>query len=135
MTLLSPLLQEYQKHLRSVPGEDASRLDETMQLLRHTQEMISLFGSRQPIASVEDEQIRKCKSFLKYLRQWKGQVENTELSEISEITDVTKTQNKRNKPVTSGTTKEQVSNKRNKPVTSGTSQEQANNKRNKPMTH
>ena len=32
--------------------------------------------------------------------------------------DVTKTQNKRNKPVTSGTTKEQVSNKRNNQGTS-----------------
>ena len=70
------LLQEYQKHLRTVPGEDASCLDETIHLLRHTQEMISLFSSRQPIASVEDERIRKCKSFLEYLRLWKSSTTN-----------------------------------------------------------
>ncbi len=46
-------------------------MDETIQLLRYTQELIALFSSRQPIVNIEDERIRICKAFLEYLRQWK----------------------------------------------------------------
>lgn len=69
----SPCQQDYKKHLISKSKQqEADGLQESINLLEYTSDLIDLFHSKVPLSSVYDERILKGKEFLKYLEGWKA---------------------------------------------------------------
>lgn len=74
----SPCQQEYKNYLvGQSKQQQAEGLEESINLLEFTSDLIDLFHSRVPLSDMFDQRILKGKEFLKYLEDWKANAATT----------------------------------------------------------